>query len=129
MKRLFFLFGILLCLLLSGSLLYAQQKNATAANGQFEIRTSSNGQVQAHYTLMPAYPDNLVLQIRPSAPFTLNARIVNDKGIEQIKLGSEQVTLRYVHNIDLARLAKGRYFIEIQSGMDKQQTIKIPFTR
>lgn len=129
MKRLFFLFGTLLCLLLSGSLIYAQQKNAVPAKGQFEFRTSINGQAQAHYTLTPAYPDNLVLQIRPSAPFTLNARIVNDKGTEQIKLGSEEVTLRYVNNIDISMLAKGRYFIEVQAGTDKQQTIKIPFTR
>lgn len=129
MKRLFFLFSTLLCLLLSGSLSYAQQKNATPAKGQFEIRTGINEQVQAYYTLTPAYPNNLVLQIRPSAPFTLHARIINDKGTEQIKLGSEQVTLRYVNNIDIVGLAKGRYFIEVQAGMDKQQTIKIPFTR
>lgn len=129
MKRLFFLFGTLLCLVLSGSLSYAQQKNATPAKGQFEIRTDINEQVQAYYTLTPAYPDNLVLQIRPSAPFTLNARIINDKGTQQIILGSEQVTLRYVNNIDISRLTKGRYFIEVQSGTDKQQSIKIPFTR
>lgn len=129
MKRLSFLFGTLLCLLLPGLLTYAQQKNATAVKGQFDVTTSTNGQVRAHYTLMPAYPDNLVLQIRPSAPFTLNARIVNDKGVEQIKLGREQVTLRYVNNIDIAGLAKGHYFIEVQSDAERQQTIKIPFTR
>jgi hypothetical protein len=129
MKRFFSLSGTLLCLVLSVSSGFAQQKNAAPVKGQFEIKTSTTTQVQAQYTLTPAYPDNLVLQIRPSAPFTLDARIVNDKGIEQMKLGSEQVTLRYVNNIDMARLAKGHYFIEIQAGMDKQQTIKIPFTR
>lgn len=129
MKRLFSLSGTLLCLLLIATSGFAQQKNAAPARGQFEIKTSTSTSVQAQYTLTPAYPDNLVLQIRPSAPFTLNARIVNEKGIEQVKLSSEQVTLRYVHNMSIAGLAKGHYFIEIQTGTDKQQTIKIPFTR
>lgn len=128
MKRFFFLSGTICCLLFSGSSLHAQQ-NIAPAKGQFEINTGAREKVLALYRLSPAYPDNILLEINPSAPFPLRASVVNEKGAEQFKLKAEEVTLRYANSIDISKLKKGSYFIEVYPGRDKQQVIRIPFTK
>ncbi|HYD21745.1 MAG TPA: hypothetical protein VEB40_09745 [Flavipsychrobacter sp.] len=108
----------------------AQQANADAAvkgSLALELKGSTEA-VTANYTVSRAYPDNILLQIRPSAEFKLNARIVDTKGNELMKLPSETVAGRYANSIDVSSLRKGDYFIEFY-GDTYRQNYRIPFAK
>ena len=125
-KKLTFL-ALLLAVGLTAS---AQQANADAAvkgSLALELKGSTEA-VTANYTVSRAYPDNILLQIRPSAEFKLNARIVDTKGNELMKLPSETVAGRYANSIDVSSLRKGDYFIEFY-GDTYRQNYRIPFAK
>lgn len=108
----------------------AQQANPDAAvKGSLALELiGSTEAVTANYTVSRAYPDNILLQIRPSAEFKLNARIVDAKGNELMKLPSETVAGRYANSIDVSSLQKGDYFIEFY-GDTYRRNYRIPFAK
>ncbi|MCD6062400.1 MAG: hypothetical protein K0R82_311 [Flavipsychrobacter sp.] len=123
MKRAIFLSLVLTCLLQITS--YGQETNTTSGNFTF---TQNGAPIQGHYSTMPAAPDNIVLQLSPSADFTLNAHIVDQEGKELIKLKAESVHLRYANSIDISSLGAGSYFIEIVTD-NAAENLKIPFSK
>ncbi|WP_276133025.1 T9SS type A sorting domain-containing protein [Polluticoccus soli] len=123
MKKTIILSLVFLCLLNISS--YGQETNN--ASGNFTI-TQNGAPIQGHYSIMPAAPDNIVLQLSPSAEFTLNAHIVDQSGKELIKIDAATVHLRYANSINISSLGAGNYFIEIKSD-NTEESLKIPFSK
>lgn len=123
MKKTIFLSLVFFCLLNISA--YAEETNN--ASGNFTI-TQNGSPIQGHYSIMPAAPDNIVLQLSPSAEFKLNAHIVDPSGNELIKMDAVTVHGRYANSIDISSLGAGDYFIEIKSE-NESETLKIPFSK
>lgn len=127
MKQIFI--AAFLMLLMSYAVPSMAQAYGTRTTGKFTLTSASGTAVTASYSLMPAAPSNLVLQIVPSAAFTLTAHITDSKGREVMKLNTADVTLRYVNSIDVSKLPAGNYYIEILHGRNNALNYRIPFTR
>ena len=126
MKRTIFLSLLIISLLQFSAITFAQDA-FSQITGNFAI--DQNGvTIEASYTLVPALPDNIVLHIRPSSEFVLNAHIVDADGKEMIKLETQTVAGRYVNSIDISKLAAGSYFIEVL-GATAEQNHRIGFTK
>lgn len=123
MKKAIILSLVFLCLLHITS--YGEETNN--ASGNFSI-TQNGTPIQGHYSIMPAAPDNIVLQLSPSAEFMLNAHIIDQDGKELIKIDAATVHLRYANSIDISSLGAGSYFIEITSD-NAAENLKIPFSK
>ncbi len=127
------LFMSMLCmLLLGGTAAFAQQaavKTSETQSGNITLQNSTGKTINAYYTLAPAYPHNIVLQIRPSESFDLSASIVNAKGKEMMTIKQETVTGRYANSIDISKLSPGDYFIQLKYGVSNDQVYKIPFKK
>jgi hypothetical protein len=123
MKRTIFFSLVILCLLQISAI----AQDANNSSGNFTI-TQNGASIQGHYSVMPAAPDNIVLQITPSAEFVLHARITDGNGKELIKIGAETVKVRYANSIDVSTLGAGNYFIEITSD-NAEDNLKIPFSK
>lgn len=123
MKKTIFLSLVFFCILNIST--YAEETNNAAGN--FTI-TQNGAPIQGHYSIMPAAPANIVLQLSPSAEFTLNAHIVDQSGKELIKIDAVTVHRRYANSIDISALSVGDYFIEIKSE-NESETLKIPFSK
>lgn len=129
MTRTLFFPLILLCLLVCTTTAQAQRAvvNADKAKGAIQINDESPIPVQVHYTVTPAYPDNLTLMLSSQGEFSLNARIVNAKGEEVKAIGQAQVTGRYASSIDVASLQPGAYFIEVKTSAAEGNMYRVPF--
>jgi hypothetical protein len=98
------------------------------STGNFDI-IGTNGIVSVYYSIAPAYPDNVALQMRPNGEFNLNAHIVNANGEEVMKLKEETVTARYANSIDISALSAGDYYIELFYGENNEHSYRIPFSK
>lgn len=96
-------------------------------SGTFNLTYNGNT-ISAIYNVVPAEPDNIVLHIRPSSEFVLNAHVVDKDGKELIKLAPETVTGRYVNSIDVSKLPAGTYYIEVLGGTAEEKH-SIPFSK
>lgn len=128
MKRILFLsVGILL---LSGFCSESRAQGTAPTKGSFEMSSSSKTTpVKASYSVSPAGPDNVVLQLIPDRPFTLNARIVDKQGKVVQAIPAEDIGLRYAQSINVSKLAPGEYFIEVVYGDKSEKNYRIPFTK
>jgi hypothetical protein len=125
MKKTIFFSVLITCLLQFSATSFAQ--DASQTTGNFKI--DQNGvSISANYTLAHALPDNIVLHIRPSSEFVLNAHIVDANGKEMIKLETQNVEGRYVNSIDVSKLAAGNYFVEILAAT-ADQNYRIAFVK
>jgi hypothetical protein len=117
-------------LLLSGFCNESRAQGAAATRGSFEMSTAGQtAPLQASYSITPAGADNVVLQLTPDKPFTLNARIVDKQGKVMQAIPTEDVGLRYAQSIDVSKLAPGEYFIEVLYGDKSEKNYRIPFTK
>ena len=126
MRRILFLsVGVLL---LSG-FNESKAQGPASTKGSFEMATASKTAVKASYSVSPAGANNVVLQLTPDKPFTLNARIIDKQGKVVQAIPTEEVGLRYAESIDVSKLAPGEYFIEVVSGDKSEENYRIPFTK
>ena len=109
---------------------YAQRVSVSDEdkNGNFNALSTSNQTQEVRYILDVAYPDNIVLQLIPRADFTLNAHIVNAKGIEVQTIETSKVSGRYASSIDVSKLSAGSYFVEVQNNSGDGNNYRIPFS-
>lgn len=119
-------------LLLSGSVMYGQNKSSEAtsiAKGDFDIVNAAGEPVHARYFVSRGLPDNLTILITPNKAFQMHARITDAKGNELIKIKQEEVTMRYANSVDISSLPAGNYFLELSYGKDDAQTYSIAFAK
>lgn len=127
MKRLITLSGAVLCLMLSATFARAQQNGLS--RGEFKTEVKPGIMADATYSVDVQHAGDLVFMVMAkTTPFTINARIVNAKGVEQISIGTKEVNMRSFNKIDVSKLAKGNYFVEVFTGSDKKASAKIAFT-
>jgi hypothetical protein len=103
------------------------QDNATT--GTFTTINATGESVTINYSVAPAYPDNLAIQLRPSSTFMLKAHIVNHDGTEVLKIKQESVTGRYANSIDISTLPHGSYYFEVLPETEGQQPHRIAFAK
>ena len=101
MKQKFIVSFLSLCLILLASIAYGQRATVSSdeATGTFRLSSASPEPISVRYSLAPAYPDNLVLQLVPGSEFVLNAHITDTKGQEVLQIKPETVGARYASSI------------------------------
>jgi hypothetical protein len=117
------------CLVLLASLASAQRATVSSdqAAGSFQISNGSPEAINVRYSLAPASPDNIVLLLVPGTEFTLNAHVMDAKGQEVLPIKPETVTGRYANSMDISKLAPGKYYVEVQTGIAGQEGHRIAF--
>lgn len=128
MKQKFIVSFLSLCLVFLASIAYGQRATVSSdqATGTFRISTTSPEPISVRYSLAPAYPDNIVLQLISGSEFVLNAHISNAKGQEVQQIKQETVGARYASSLDISKLAPGNYFIDVLNS-NGENAQRIPF--
>jgi hypothetical protein len=128
MKQKFIASFISLCLVFLASIAYGQRATVSSdqATGTFRISAASPEGISVRYSLAPAYPDNIVLQLMSGSEFVLNAHVTDAKSHEVLQIKQETVGARYANSIDISKLVPGQYFIEVHNS-NGENAHRIPF--
>jgi hypothetical protein len=116
--------------MLSQSPLLAQrsQRNTpyTKTGGKFEM-TTATGETAISYFISKPATDHILLELQSVEPFEFKAAIINAEGKVLMQLRKEEIEGNYASSIDVSKLGKGSFYIEVSSG--SKPAYRIPFNQ
>ncbi|HTM66216.1 MAG TPA: hypothetical protein VL093_07850 [Flavipsychrobacter sp.] len=116
--------------MLSQSPLLAQRSQRNTpypkTGGKFEM-ANANGETTISYFISKVTADHVLLELQSVRPFEFNAAIINAEGKVVMQLRREEIEGNYASSIDVSKLGKGTFYIEVFGG--SKQAYRIPFVR
>ena len=88
---------------------------------------NANGETTISYFISKVTADHVLLELQSVRPFEFNAAIINAEGKVVMQLRREEIEGNYASSIDVSKLGKGTFYIEVFGG--SKQAYRIPFVR
>jgi hypothetical protein len=104
------------------------QRNAPypKTGGQFELATAI-GATTISYFISNASTNRILLELKSAKPFQFKGAITDVEGKVVMQLPGEEIQRNYASSIDVSKLGKGTFYIEVSGA--NEQAYRIPFVK